>query len=377
MRFIHTADWHLGRLFHGVHLTEDQSYVLDQLVDICREERPDALVVAGDIYDRAVPPPEAVSLLDQTLGRIVVDLSIPTILIAGNHDSPDRLHFGARVFANQRLHVFGVYRGEEACVTLGDGDGPVRFHCIPYIEPPVVRGVLQLPEVRSHDDAARAAVARLGAGSGRDVLVAHWHVEGALTSSSERPLATLGAETVGADVAERFSYTALGHLHRPQYVGNETIRYAGAPLKYSFAEVGETKSVSLVEIDAQGHCRVEEIPLTPRRDLAQRSGSLIELLNAANTDPQRDCYLKIELTEKRPVLNAMARLREVYPHLLQVERTASQETGPHRPVDHRALSETDLFSNFFEHVTGEALGSELRGAFEATLGDLRQREREV
>src|SRR4051812_41040972 len=202
MRFLHTADWHLGRLFHGVHLTDDQRHVLEQVVEIARDGQPDVVLVAGDVYDRAVPPPEAVELLDEVLSRLVLDLKLPVVLIAGNHDSPGRLHFGSRLLAGRRLYVTGTMAATCEPMVLADGDGAVHVYAIPYAEPATVRQCLECHSVIDHDSAMRATLDRVRAGcpvGARGVIVAHAFVAGGRECESERPLSVGGAGTVGLD----------------------------------------------------------------------------------------------------------------------------------------------------------------------------------
>ena len=256
MRFIHTADWHLGRLFHTVHLTEDQQHVLDQFVDLVADVRPAAVIIAGDVYDRGVPPTEAVELLNDVLGRIVRGLGVPVVMIAGNHDSPSRLGFGSQLLAAEGLHIAGpLPAGGSLTVPFADDDGPLLVQAVPYADPIDVRAAFAEPAIQSHEQAMRALTARardLTPAGARSLFVGHAFVAGAGTSDSERPLTVGGAGTVPATVFEGFDYVALGHLHLPQRAGAEAIRYAGSLLTYSFKEVTQRKSVSIVEIGAPG-----------------------------------------------------------------------------------------------------------------------------
>jgi len=275
MRFVHTADWHLGRILHGVHLTEDQAYVLDELIEIVRDARPDVVIVAGDIYDRAVPPQDAVSLLDDVLSRLVAKVGVPVVLIAGNHDSPERLSFGARLLANSNLHVFGPLLPEYRPVVLEDNYGPVNIYAIPFAEPPVVREKIGGNDIRDHDSALRQILQHIRAKQPTDrrsILVVHAAVVGGKTSDSERPLSIGGSETVDPAIFEGFDYVALGHLHQPQSSGEDHIQYSGSILKYSFSEASHRKSVTIVEMDATGKCAIERIVLSPRRDVRRIKG---------------------------------------------------------------------------------------------------------
>ncbi|MBI4587115.1 MAG: exonuclease SbcCD subunit D [Planctomycetes bacterium] len=382
MRWIHTADWHLGRLFHGVHLTEDQAYILDQLIGILREARPDLLIVAGDIYDRAVPPPEAVNLLDEVLSRIVLGLKVPVILIAGNHDSPDRLGFASRLLAAQGLHVHGALPQAFAPLILEDRAGPVCFYPLPYAEPAVARERLQRDSVADAQGAMEAlveAVRQVHPAGRRAVAIGHAFVSGGLESESERPLSVGGAATVEACCFGGFHYTALGHLHRPQAVGSDTIHYSGSILKYSFSEARDSKSVHLVEMDAEGRCRVEKIPLAPKRDLRCLEGCLQDILKNAAGDPRRHDYLQVTLLDRGAILDAMGKIRDVYPNALQLSRPALRAAASSggSSLNRRQLSDADLFSAFYREVTGGPLAPEQATIYEEVVSALYRAEREA
>jgi DNA repair protein SbcD/Mre11 len=381
MRFIHTGDWHLGRLMHGEHLTEDQAHVLEQLKRLALDYRPDALLISGDVYDRAVPPPDAVALLDDFLSQLVLDLNVAVIVIAGNHDSPNRLQFGSRVLAGQRLHVFGSV-SNAATVTLADRHGLVTFYAVPYAEPVSIREKLQSDTIVDHDSAMAAVTDALEAGtvSGqRTVLLAHAFVAGCAPAESERPLSVGGAETVDASRFQGFHYVALGHLHRPQTAGSDRIHYPGSLLKYSFSEVEHAKRVNLVEMDGQGRCRVERIPLTPKRDVRKIQGFLEELVRNPDPDKSSEDYLMVTLLDTGAILDAMGRLKEVYPNVLHVERACLTPAGnpDGNRTDHRKLNDMDLFAAFFSQVTGTDLGEAEAAAYESIVDDLRRREREA
>lgn len=382
MRFIHTADWHLGRIMHGTHLTEDQAYVLDQLIMLARDLKPDALIISGDVYDRPVPPAEAVELLDDFLSRLVLDLGVALVAIGGNHDSPGRLGFASRVLAGRRVHLFGSVSDLPHEVTLEDASGPVHFYAIPYAEPSVVRERLGCDTARDHETATRAltdAVRAVHPPDKRSVLIAHAYVVGSSPSESERPLSVGGADQVQATCFEGFNYVALGHLHAAQSAGAAGIRYAGSILKYSFSEVKHVKSVSVVEMDSAGVCRVESIPLKPRRDVRIKEGYLKEIVKEPCENENREDYIMVRLLDTEPLLDVMGRLREVYPNVLHVERPYLEAQGSwseQRP-DHRKLNDKDLFAAFFSQVMQEDLKPEEAAAYETIVDDLRREEREA
>lgn len=382
MRILHTSDWHLGRIFHGVHLTDDQAHILDQFVKLVSEVKPEAVLVAGDIYDRSVPPAEAVKLLDEVLTQVLLDCRVSVILIPGNHDSPERLGFGTRLLALQGLHIAGQLDKNITPIGIRDSNGPVYIYPVPYADPPVVRERLEVQDVHDHDRAMAAVIGQLTAHiprGGRSVLVTHAFVAGGEESESERPLSIGGTGTVSSSRFMPFNYIALGHLHRPQNTGGEHIRYSGSLMKYSFSEAGHRKSVTLVEIDGNGKTAVEEIFLSPRRDVRCIEGFLDDILAGPKNRESREDYLKVVLKDSGAILDAMGKLRNVYPNVLHIERPFLTMGGDLRGPggDHRSLSEIDLFSSFFEQVAGVPLSGEQLGIFTDTVESLYRQEREV
>ena len=379
MRFLHSADWHLGRVYHGVSLLDDQAHVLQQFVRIAADTRPDAILLAGDIYDRSVPPAEAVRLLDLVLSELILDLKIPVVMIAGNHDGPDRLAFGSGLLQRAGLTVRGPVEMDAAPLVLRDAHGEVAVYALPYAEPALVRSASGDDTIADHHAALAAQTAAVRAAhlpGRRAVVVAHVFVQGGAESESERPLSVGGTGAVGAGVFDGFDYVALGHLHRPQAIGGGRIQYSGSLLKYSFAEADHAKSVNLVELDAEGNCTVERIPLVPRRDLRILEGELAALVAAAATDPARDDYVLARLTDHGALLDAMGKLRSAYPNALAIERPALIGDGPGRATaDHRRTRIQDLFASFHEETTGVALEPAAQAALDRVVERLEQEAR--
>ncbi len=375
MRILHTSDWHLGRIFHGRHLTGEQEYVLEQFCDVARDARPDVILIAGDVYDRAVPPVDAVNLLDDVLHRLVVDLKVPIITIAGNHDSPDRLSFGRRLFHSHGLAVYGQPQCPAPVVTLQDGHGPVHFLPIPYAEPPFVREALGDEDIAGHEAAlaAQVAAARAASPAGRCVAVAHCFLTGGQASDSERPLTVGGAGAVPCSLFDGFAYTALGHLHRPQSVSCDAVRYSGSLMKYSFDEANHRKGIVLAELDAQGHVSAELIELKPRLNVRCVTGTLEELLRQGEADPCRDDFIQATLTDEGALLDAMGQLRRVYPNALQIQR-AFLPGGQAAALggDYRKHTDFDLFCAFYRQTTGRELGEDTLAALREVLHSLRE-----
>lgn len=382
MRFIHTSDWHLGRLFHGVHLTDDQAYVLDEFVDLVRDSKVDAVVIAGDIYDRAVPPPEAVSLLDDVISRIAVGLNTPVLMIAGNHDSPERVAFGSRVLSQRRVHVVGSLSPEISPVVLNDDYGPVYFYLIPYAEPAVVRERFEDDSALDHSAGMNVVIDRVRSvhpKDARSVAIAHAFVAGGQESESERPLSVGGSGSVDANSFAGFNYVALGHLHRPQTAGAESITYSGSLMKYSFSESDHKKCVHIVELDHSGAVDIEAISLNPRRDVRRMEGTIGALLNGMSNSGNREDYLEITLLDKGAILDPIGKLRSVYPNLLHLRRPDLQADGlsSFAKTDHRKVSDFDLFRSFFTEVTGEEILDEQAVAYRLVVEKMRAQDREA
>ncbi len=367
--FVHTADLHLGRQLYGERLLEDQRIVLEQLIELVEQRKPTALLIAGDVYDRSVPPAEAVDLLDDLVVRVAGQLNTPVILIPGNHDSADRLGFGARLLQSGQLHIAGQMPAQIAPVILSDDHGEIAVFAIPFLEPARVRGITGRDDVRDQQTAWAAVMdqVRSLADGRRTVLVGHAFVQGGSVSESERPLSIGGADTIDVHLFDDLHYVALGHLHRAQAVGSPQVQYAGSPLKYSLSELNHNKGFTVVEMDASGAVTIERVAIQPRRDLRRVQGTLAELLEAG---PQGhpDDYVVVTLDDKGPVHEPMARIRTIYPNALHIERaqTASSTPGRFAGSDHRELDLRAHFSDFFEAVTGEPLSD----AEDALLGEV-------
>lgn len=375
MKILHTSDWHLGKLFHAVNMIEDQRHVLKQIVTMVEDEKPDAVVVAGDIYDRAVPSADAVHLLDWVLTEIVDRLATPTILIAGNHDSPDRLQFGSTLLRKNGLHVVGSLDDDLAPVRVGK-DAATGFLCpVPFIELAVAREYLGDSNLVTHEAALRAITGRfmtLVPAGAPSVLVAHAYVAGGSTSDSERAVNVGGADQVAPDCCDGFSYAALGHLHRPQNIGSPRIRYSGSLLKLSRSEAAIAKSVSLVEVGSDGACVVHERPLVPRHDVREIEGTLADIESGACADGNRDDYLYVTLLDTAMPVNAMSRLRARFPNVVDVNvSTAIAATaGAAEGRSLRKLDDITMFGEFMKAATDHEMTADecklVAAAIEAT-----------
>jgi exonuclease SbcD len=373
VKFLHTSDWHIGRQLHNHSLLDDQAHVLDQIVALAIDQKVDAVVIAGDVYDRSIPPVAAVALLNSVLDRLVNQANIPVLMIAGNHDSRERLGFGATQMASSGLHIEGPLHTEFKPVIING----VAFFLLPYAEPVLVRSVFgeSANDVSTHQQAMEfllEQVNKVELDSLPRVVVSHCFLAGGEESDSERPLSLGGADQISPSVFKEFSYTALGHLHGPQKKGGEHIRYSGSILKYSFSEVRQNKSVTLVDIDEQGAAQTELVALMPLRNLRVLEGALDSLLEQGVKDPHADDYLMIRLLDKDAILDVMGKLRSVYPNVLHLERTGlmAQRESLQLNREHLKQSELSMFKSFFEQVTGDELNDAQDQALSSVISSL-------
>ena len=320
MKFLHLADLHLGKRVNGFSMLEDQAHILRQILAILDNEQPDGVLIAGDVYDKSVPSVEAVGLLDGFLTELRAR-GVPVLLISGNHDSPERLAFGGRVMDSCGIHISPVYDGALAPVTLQDAFGPVHVWLLPFVKPAHVRRWFPDADIESYTDAMAEAVAHMDIDTAaRNVLVTHQFVTGGTRSGSEE-LSVGGTDNVVSSVFAPFDYVALGHLHGAQHIGRETIRYAGSPLKYSFSEARQHKSVTVVTLGEKGDVQVRTVALTPLRELREIRGSYDELTARSFYEhtTYRSDYLHLILTDEQDVFDAMSRLRTIYPYLMTLD----------------------------------------------------------
>lgn len=385
MKFIHTSDWHIGRQFHNVSLLEDQRYVLNQLLEYIATESVDALVIAGDIYDRSVPPAAAVELLDETLNKICSDLGVPVILIPGNHDSAERLRFASRQLSKTGLHIIGDFAQFTDPVIVSDSGVEVNFYGIPYNDPETIRNRFEV-EVTTHNEAHAYLIEQINlAKSGKsashkaiNVLISHCFIDGAEESDSERPLSIGGADRVSYEPFAGFNYVALGHLHSPQYKGKEHIRYSGSILKYSFSEQHQKKGCTLVEMDGSGLKSINHLPLTPLHNMRIIEAELKTILEQGRVDPDNQDYLLVRLTDRHAILDPMGKLREVYPNVLHLEKPGMLEVREQKlNRDKLKRGELEMFRDFFTQVSGQKLTSEQDEVIKNTISKLHKHDGEA
>ena len=378
MKFLHTSDWHIGRQLHNQSLLEDQKHVLLQLVAYARQQQVDAVIVAGDIYDRSVPPSDAVALLSEVLNELVMVLNIPVVMIAGNHDGHQRLAFAAQQMTTSGLHIIGPLTQEVQAITLKGKNGDAVFYAIPYCDPATVR-VIHDCEASTHQQAMEVLLKQVHQHDSQGlakVVISHCFIDGASESDSERPLSMGGADRISADIFTPFNYVALGHLHGPQFKGAPHVRYSGSLLKYSFSEQHQKKSVTLVSLDEKGQANTELLPLIPLRDVRIVEGYLEDLLSLGEVDAHHEDYLSIRLLDTHAILDAMGKLRRVYPNVLHLERTGlmKQTQNPVLLRDHVKKAEQDMFKDFFNQVSGEALSDEQSSVLQTTIENLHKEE---
>lgn len=369
MKIVHTADWHIGKIVNEYSMIGEQEYMLEQFVNIVKEEEPHVVIIAGDIYDRSVAPIEAVELLDKTLGKIILDFEIPVLLISGNHDSPERLSFGNGILRSKNLFIEGNFKKDLTKIELNDDYGKVNFYMLPYVDPAIVRNIYEDGRIRTHNQAMKAIIERVNGSfdkSERNIMITHGYARGVSElsiSDSERPLSIGGTDYVEIDNFRDFNYTALGHLHRPQHAGDKKICYSGSLLKYSFSEVEHKKSVTIVNMDANGDVTIEQKELKPKRDMRDLEGKLDELLDPANYKGiEQEHFYRVILTDKGELLDPMGKLKSVYPNVLQIMvkerirdisdvRTAAGEGYRDKP-------KLQLFEEFYKSITEEDLERE-------------------
>ncbi len=410
MKLMHMADLHIGKRVHGFSMLKDQQYILEQILKVVDEERPDCVLMAGDVYDKPVPSAEAVIVFDDFLAGLY-ERQVCVCLISGNHDSAERLDFGGRIFESRNIHVAGRYDGQSSVVELQDEHGLVRIWMLPFVRPAAMRPYA--PEVHTYQEAVEAAVARMRTmedaswDMARNVLVAHQFVVSGgqlpeVCESEELSLGTL--DHVDVSAFDDFDYVALGHLHGPQQVGRPQVRYAGSPLKYSFSERHHKKSVTMVELGAKGQVEIRQILLQPLHDLRQIQGTMEELLQqgmsmAAEDDPAtestsedvardvtkdmaedvdksvdpRQDYICAVLTDEGQIYDALGRLRAVYPNLMRLEFARESREFAQAAVrmeQMRALTAIELFEEFYEKQRQQPLSEEGRQVVEDLLEEL-------
>ena len=361
MKLLHLSDLHLGKRVNGFSMIPDQKHILDQILAIARAQKPDAVLIAGDVYDKSVPSAEAVELLDGFLTALA-GTGTAIFLTSGNHDSAERIAFGGELLRASGVYVSPVYGGSVTAIDKTDSFGTVRFHLLPFLKPAHVRPHFPEAEIATYSDALEAALSTCDLDPDkRHVLLAHQLVTGAERSESE-DISIGGSDNVDAAVFSGFDYVALGHLHRPQNVG-QRLRYCGTPLKYAFSEADHEKSVTLVTLEEKGRLTIDTIPLTPLHDMKRLRGSYMELMNRSFylDTGLPECYLHITLTDEEDIPDAIGRLRSVYPYIMQLEfdnRRTRMNQNPLEEALQPSLSPLELFGLLYEKQNNTPMSDE-------------------
>lgn len=350
MKFIHLSDLHLGKRVNEFSMIEDQKYILLQTINIIDDEKPDAVIIAGDIYDKSIPSEEAMLLFDDFLLRLS-KRNISVFVISGNHDSSVRLSDHSKLVINQGIYLSPVYDGTLKPVSMEDEYGEINVYMLPFIKPVVVKQYFGDEEILSYTDAVRVAIKHMNVDCNkRNVLVAHQFVLGATTCESEEHIVG-GLDSVSSDVFDCFDYVALGHIHGKQYIGRETVRYCGTLLKYSFSEKNHVKSVTVVDIKEKGNIDIREVMLTPKRDLREIKGSYEDITNRKNYEGTNvDDYVHIVLTDEEDVIDAIGKLRTIYPNIMKLSYDNKRTRENNVLTEAGAIEEKsplELFEDFY------------------------------
>ena len=361
MKLVHLSDLHIGKRVNEYSMIDDQAYILNEIIDIIDEKKPDGVIIAGDVYDKPIPSAEAVQLFDDFLYKLL-NRKIHVFIISGNHDSPERLAFGSRIM-NERIHISPVYNGCVKPVELTDDYGKVNVYMLPFVKPVNVRSCFPDEEINSYDDAVSFAVKNMNINfDERNVLVTHQFVTGANRCESEE-ISVGGSDNIDASIFDEIDYVALGHIHGPQNIGCERIRYCGSPLKYSFSETNHKKSVTLVELKEKNNIKIETIPLIPRCDMKEIKGKYEDLTKKSfyeNTSYNTD-YVHITLTDEEDIPDAVIKLRTIYHNLMRLDydnkRTRNMSLiNTSESVENK--SPFDSFSEFYREQNGSKMKEE-------------------
>ncbi|EQK46558.1 exonuclease SbcCD subunit D [Paraclostridium bifermentans] len=374
MKIIHTSDWHIGKIVNEFSMIEDQKYILNRLIDLIEKENPEVLIIAGDVYDRSIPPVEAVELLNETLSNLIIDKKVKVLAISGNHDGGERLSFGSKILEKHGLYIAG--RDDELYkhVVVKDGEKNVNFYLIPYKDPALTRKILDEKEIKSHNDAMKFVVEKIKDNINYEevnILVGHGYVtmkrEDAIecienkyevanleTSESERPLSIGGTDLIDGKIFDDFDYVALGHLHGRQKIGREEMKYSGSILKYSFSEVKQKKGVYILDINNKGAINIDFKCLKPVRDLRVIKGNIEDLIEEARElEEGKEDYIQAILTDDGELINPMEKLRAVYPNTMLITRERKREISEDKTSakgEYKRKSKLELFKEFYEDL---------------------------
>ncbi len=397
MKIIHTSDWHIGKIVNEYSMIKDQEYILNKLIETIDNEKVEVLIIAGDIYDRSIPPVEAVELLNDTFIKLVVDRNIKVLAISGNHDSGERLSFGSGILKKQGLHIVG--RDDEIYnkVTLKNNDENINFYLVPYKDPALIKKLLDNKEIRNHNDAMKAIIDKIKESLNKDeinILIAHGYItmkrEDAIDTSenkyevanlevseSERPLSIGGTDLIDGKLFNDFDYVALGHLHGQQRVGRDTMRYSGSLLKYSFSEVKQNKGVTILDINNKD-IKVSHKALTPLRDLKVIKGNIEDLLEEGRNITQgKEDYIQAILTDDGELLNPMEKLKAIYPNTMLITKEKKRDNSDEKTVKRgeiKTKSKIELFESFYKDYANGEFTKEKEEVLIETINEVLKKE---
>ena len=367
MKFVHLSDLHLGKRVNEYSMLEDQEYILTKIINIIDDEKPAGVIIAGDVYDKSIPSAEAVQMFDDFLTRLA-KRNLQVFVISGNHDSPERMSFGSRLMDQSGIHISQVYNGEFVPFSMKDEHSVVNVYMLPFVKPAHVKRFSD-ESIESYTDAIRVAIAEMKVDqSARNLLITHQFVTGATRSESE-DISVGGSDNVDVSVFDVFDYVALGHIHSPQNCTSERVRYCGTPLKYSFSEAKDNKSITVVELEEKGNISVKTVSLVPMRDMVEIKGKYNEIMLKSfyeNTSYQED-YIHITLTDEEDIVDAIGKLRTVYHNLMKLDydnkrtRSVSQVDGA---VDVETKTPIELFSDFYELQNNQPMSDEQKAFVE-------------
>lgn len=377
MKLFHLSDLHIGKRVNEFSMIEDQKYILKRIFDLAEEEKPDGIILAGDIYDKQIPSAEAVQVFDEFITRLA-GRAIPVFIISGNHDSAERLAFGGRLLNSRGIYLSPVYDGSVTKIPLKDQYGTVWIHLLPFIRPSTVRHVFENEAdlVTDVQTAAETVIRHMEIDlKDRNILVAHQFVTGASRCESE-DVQVGGLDNIDAAVFTPFDYTALGHIHSPQNVGTDRVRYCGTPLKYSFSEVDQEKSITVVELEKKGTVRTSLLPLKPLRDMRKLRGTYLELTDRSfYRDMNREDYIQVTLTDEDDVPDGLQKLRVIYPNIMQLlydnQRTkTTQEVDAAQAVEKK--TEMELFYEFYELQNNQPMTKQQKDFAEQLIREIKE-----
>lgn len=380
MRFLHLADLHIGKRVNGFSMIEDQKFVFEQVYSVIENEKIDGIIMAGDIYDKPVPSSEAVKLFDEMLTRLV-SMDLPIFVISGNHDSAERIGFGSDILSAAKVYMSRVYNGNLQKIELEDDYGKINVYLLPFIKPATVKNIYKEAEIKDYDDALAYVLNQEKIDeTKRNVIVSHQFVTGAMRSESEE-VSVGGLDNVSVENYDAFDYVALGHIHRAQQMGRESARYAGTLLKYSFSEENHNKSMTIVDLKEKGNIEIKEIPVKPLHDLKTIKGKFSKITSEEfYKELKKEDYYRAVLTDEEDILNAIGKLKSIYPNLMSMEYDNTR-TRSYSVVDNVETGETksplDYFEEFFEKQNGRKMSEKQRDYLLEILGEAKEENHET